>query len=289
MSRLFKRFISLSLIRPKIEIDRGGFGFFQELPNVVTITAMEVKFKIEKNLGKHPNKASITITNLAETTRAQIQKVPLIVQLSVGYDGAENLAHLFSGDLRIADTVNNGPHVETTLEMGEGDRAFQYAFASQAYSQSTVFHVVSDTIGKLGLPVPPGLDLVKELKLPYTGTIHAPAERALTELLTPAGISWSIQDGRFVPLKDTQAREGEAIVIREGDGMVGSPKITAAKKPGETPSLHAKLLIDPRVVAGCKVDVRSRDVNGVFRVERVEHTGDFRGKEWYTEIRGKHL
>ncbi len=289
MSRLFKRFMRLDLIKPKIDVI-GHFGFFTQLPNVVSITALEVKFKIEKSLGKHPNKAHVVITNLAETTRAQIQTKPLIVRLSVGYDGIENLQHLFSGDLRIADTDHNGPHVETKLEMGEGDRAFQYASVSQAYSGSTVLTAVKDTINKLGLPVPP--DLLKtlpDLSRPYTGVLHGAASDALTELLTPLDASWSMQDGKFVALKATQTREGEAIVIRQGDGMVGSPKIAASKKPGEPPTLTVKTLIDPRIVAGCKVDVRSREINGVFRVEHVEHTGDFRGKEWYTDIRGKHL
>ena len=288
MSRLYKRFLSLSLIKPKVDKVLSHF-FFQALPNVVTITALEVKFKIEKNLGKQPNKATITITNLSEESRSHVQKTPLIVRLAVGYEGPENLQHLFSGDLRISDTVFNGPHVETTLEMGEGDRCYQFAHFSKSYSNSTVLRAVTDVLGTMQLPVPASLASIAALKIPYTGALHGPAERELSTLLTPAGIGWSIQDGRFVALKTTQAREGQAIVIQEGDGMVGSPAITAAKKPGETPSLGVKTLIDPRITPGCKIDVRSRDVNGLFRVEKLDHTGDFRAVDWYTQIRAKRL
>ncbi len=209
------------------------------------------------------------------------------MRLSVGYDGEENLQHLFSGDLRIADTDHSGANVETTLEMGEGDRAFQFAHVSRSYSGVPQIKVVSDAITSLGLPVPESLKAITALSLPFTGVVHGPAHAEVTNLLTPAGVGWSIQDGQFVALAAAQVREGEAVLIRQGDGMVGSPKIGASKKPGEAPMLHVKTLIDPRISAGGKIQVRSRDINGVFRVEHLEHSGDFRGKDWYTEVRAR--
>ena len=71
--------------------------------------------------------------------------------------------------------------------------------------------------------------------------------------------------------------------------MVGSPKMSLPKKPGETPSLHVRTLIDARIRAGGKISVQSKEINGVFRVEKLEHTGDFRGKDWYTDVIAKHL
>jgi hypothetical protein len=291
MSRLFKRFIQLSLIKPKIEKVQTPLGFWAQQPNAVIVRTMRVRFKIEKNLGKHPNKASITITNLAPETIAALKK-PLIVQLEVGYDGVENLQKLFSGDLRIADTMHNGPDVDTKLEMGEGDTAFQFGHISQAYaSGSKVLSTVKDALGQLGLPVPPGLDAVAELQGVHAGgiTLHGQAHRELSKLLTPVGMSWSMQEGKAVLLRDGQVRESQAVVISLKNGMVGSPQLGAGKKPGEAASLHVKTLIDPRIVAGCQISVDSRDVKGLFRVEHLEHSGDSRSKDWYTTIKARQL
>jgi hypothetical protein len=281
MSRLFKRFMTLSLIKPTIQIAQGHF-FQTLLPNATTITQMQVKFSIEKGLGKQPNKAAISIVNLAESTRVALKK-PLIVRLAVGYDGAENEQHLFSGDLRIASTIHDGPHVVTNLEMGDGDTAFQFGSIRKSYSNSKLIDAITDVAGSLGVKVPTDLRTLAGQQR-YTGVLSGPSHRELSKLLTPLGSSWSIQDGTLVALKETQVREGEAVVIREGDGMVGSPQFGTSKKPGEPPKLNVKLTIDPRIRAGGKISVKSRDIDGLFRVENVRHTGEFRGKDWYTEV-----
>lgn len=291
-NRLYKRFIQLTLIKPNVALTQTH-GFFVQLPNAVTIRDLRVAFHIEKNTGKRPNKASVTVTNMALTTRALFDKKPLIVQLAVGYDGEKNLTQLFSGDLRIADTVHEGPDVNTKFQMGEGDRAYTFGHVSRSFAGgSKVLDVVKGITDSIGLELPPSIAAARDLQTEYTGgsTIHGPFERELTSALTPIGMSWSIQDGnRLVILKDTQVRENEAVLIEEGKGMIGSPAFGTPKKLGENPMLKVKTLINPLIKAGGKIVVRSRDINGTFRVERLTNTGDTRGPNWYTEIAAKQL
>lgn len=288
--RLYNRFLQLSLIRPIVQTVRTPEGFWARQPNAITIRAMRVQFKIEKHIGNHPNKASITVTNLAPETRAAFSKVPLIVQLDAGYDG--QLQRVFAGDLRVGDTIHKGPDVETTLEMGDGDTAYQFGHLSKSYSSgSKMIETVKDALGALGLPPPPGIDQIQELQGAFAGgaTFHGPAQKALTTVMTRVGMSWSIQDGKAVLLRDGEVRPGQAVVISEKTGMIGSPKLSAPKKPGEALKLHVRKVLDARIVAGGTVSVESQDVNGLFRVEHLEHVGDYRGKEWYTNVIGRKL
>lgn len=288
MGRQFKRVLSLQLIKPSIATN----AFFVQLPNAVTITQMEVKFKIEKSLSKKPNKASVTIMNLAESTRAQIEKVPLIVQLSVGYEDDPDLQRVFSGDLRIGDTTRQGPLVATQLEMGDGDRAYQFGHVSRSFGQGAkVVDAVIECAKGMGIGLPPGIAGAPGMqnRYPCGITLHGPAQTQMSKILTPVGQSWSLQDGQLVILTDRQPREGEAILINQASGMVGSPKLGPPKKPGETPSLKVRKLIDSRIVAGCKIKMDARDVKGLFRVEKLAHSGDFRGKDWYTDIDARQL
>ncbi len=293
MSRLFTRVLALTLIKPVTD-SSGPRGFFAQQPNAVTIRSMRVKFHIEKALGKSPNKASVTITNLAETTRAQIEKAPLIVRLEVGYDGQENLQTLFTGDLRTAFTSHDGPDVNTTLQMGEGDRAFQFAHVNRSFApNSTILDAVKECAKTIGLDLPKAILNAPELARQHANgvSLHGPAQKVLTSLLLPVGYSWSMQEGKLIALKQAQVLENQAVVIQQQDGMIGSPQLAPPKKPGESAMLTVKTLVDPRIVAGCKIDVRSKDkvVNGLFRVEKCTHTGDSRSKDWYTSIEARLL
>lgn len=291
--RLYKRFLRLSLVNPNGNVATFSGIFFAQLPNALIIRDQRVKFHIEKNLGKHPNKATITVTNLAETTRAQFIKRPLIVRLEVGYDGEQNVHQIFSGDLRIADTVHDGPDVNTKLELGEGDRAFQFARISRAYAPgSPLLSAVKDIASSIGLDLPASITSAPELQAARFAngyTAHGPAQRELSALLTPIGFGWSMQDGKLVALRENGVLDNQAVVIREGDGMIGSPEFGQPKKAGEAAMLKVKTLIDPRIVAGCKIQLQSRDVHGLFRVEQFVNTGDTRSKDWYTEIQARQI
>ena len=68
----------------------------------------------------------------------------------------------------------------------------------------------------------------------------------------------------------------------------GSAK-TAPTKETKVPSLKLRAQLYPSILPGMRIEVRSRDVQGIYRVERVAHTGDTGGGDWQTEIEGKPL
>lgn len=283
----FKRFVAVTLIKP---VTGPNAGFFKQQPNALTIRDLRVKFSIEKDLGKAPNKASITITNLAEATRSEIRK-PMIVRLEVGYEGVENLQHLFSGDLRFATTTQDGPDVNTRLELGDGDRAYQFARVSRSFIPgASVLSAVGEAAKSMGVTVPDALtDALRTGKIDSGLTMHGLAHREMTALLTPAGFSWSIQDGKMVAVREKQLLENQALLLTPENGLVGSPRIVPAKKPGDSPMLNVRIRIEPRARCAGKAQVKSRDVNGVFRIEKVKHDGDSRGQEWFTDLDARQL
>lgn len=288
-NRLYKRFVEVALIKPSVT-----FGaWFQPVPNALIIRDLRVQFKIEKQLGKEPNKADIVVTNLAPATRTEFEKKPLIIRLQIGYDGSQNLQHLFSGDVRIAATERNGNDWDTKFQMADGDRAYQFAHVSRSFSGATrVLDAVKECTDAIGLPLPPGIESAREMQAQFAGgvTLHGPAHAELTHLLTPAGMSWSIQDGKLQILRPNDAvKPNTAIVISQDTGMVGSPAYGDPKKLGGSPVLKVKCLCKPEIFAGVIIAVQSRSINGQFRVDKVTHTGDTRAKDWFTELEAKPL
>lgn len=272
----------MSLIRPTPDLN-----WFNVLPNAVIITEQRVQFKIEKTLGKEPNKCEVTVTNLAPTTRADVERKPLLVRLEVGYESIDNVEQIFAGDCRKASTARSGVDWNTKFLLGDGDRAFQFARTSRSFSPNTkVGTIVNEIVGDLKLPLPKGVKDALEFQKSMVGgyTAHGPSERELTNILTPLGMSWSMQDGQLQILREAEAAPGSAFVISQDTGMIGSPEYGDPKKQGGNPILKVKTQIYPKLVCGGLISVQSRDIKGIFRIEQLTHTGDTHAPSWETEI-----
>lgn len=278
MTRLYKRSASLAIakITP---------GTFFTTTDVLTIADLRVQFSIVKTLGQHPNTCKITISNLAEATRASVQKKPLAIRLDAGYDG--DLRRLFAGDLRWAASKQDGATWLTELTGGDGDRAYRYGFASRSFRAGTdVKTVLAEAAKSAGLRIPTSIAEARELlDQVATGiTLHEPSRDALTKILKPKGLDWSIQDGSLQVLRSGEARPGSALLVSVDTGMIGSPEYGAPKKAGAAPVLSVTSLLYPEVSPGGTIEVFSRSVRGFFRVEQVKHDGDTHGDEWTTTI-----
>lgn len=276
----------------------GGFvnknpGFFDQLPNATVIEDLRITFKIEKNLSSEPNTCEMTITNLAAVSRADLEKKPLIVRIDAGYDGVAK--HLFLGDLRWGFSKLDGVNWETTLQMADGDRAYRFARVNRSYKAHTpVVQVIKDIVKTMGLATPSGAELGTaasiDAQFATGGSMQGPARDELARLLAPYGYHFSTQDGKLQILRDEEARADQASVISADNGMIGSPQRAAPDKSGKPQMTTAKMLLYPELTPGQKVQILSKTVNGIFRLERVTHDGDTHSKDtWTTEIEAKPL
>lgn len=287
-SRLYKRACSLTVYRTA-PVTTGFIGanpqFFAPQPNGVQITGLRVQFKIEKSLDSTPNKSEITVSNCAETTRAFLQSKPLIAQLDAGYDG--NLRHVFSGDVRFAYSTHEETDWETKLSLGDGDRAYRYARTSRSYKKgASVMTALQEAAGSMGLKLDPSVTASTTLQAQFaTGrTLQGPTRDELTRLLAPFGYHWSIQDGRLQILKDQNASPTSAYDVSQSTGMIGSPEWTTPEKSGASSRLKVKMLLFPELIPGGTIHVSSEAIEGLFRLNKVEHTGDTHGDDWMTEV-----
>lgn len=275
--------------------------FFDELPNATVIEDLRFTFSVEKSIDREPNKCEVEITNLAPTTRVNLTTKPLKVLVMAGYDGFAR--YLFKGDLRFGHSKQDGTEWLTTLQLADGDRAYRHAQIHKSYRKgSSVLNALRDVVGSMGLQLDSRMNVSPELQSGFASG-RAMSGRAcdeLTTLLEPYGYTWSIQDGRMQILKDSEIRAGEALLIDEAAGMIGSPEYQVpdvsttkngqlTKGAAKGPRLQVKMLLWPELSPGAKVQVRSNAVDGSFRIERVTHTGDTYDGDWTTEIECKPL
>jgi hypothetical protein len=287
--RLFRRGARLTLYRPL-----PAPNYFATEPNAIVIEQLRVSFEVTRDLEPEPNNATITIYNLAETTRAEMQDDTrsLRVRLDVGYDG--NLARIFDGDARRVTSRFEGPDVVTKIEAGDGERAFRNARFSRSYPKGTdAKQIVKDLAGSMGLKVPTSAqDVIAGKEFPSGAAIHGPSEASMRTTLKRYGLGYSVQDGQLQILGEGEARADAAFVIDESTGLIGSPELGLEEgeygQPGKV-RLSCRVLVYPGIVPGSRLSLDARDVKGLFVAERVKHVGDTHASPWFTEIEGRPL
>lgn len=292
MARLFGRVAALTIARPLGAATSDPAGFFNQESNALVIERQRVRFVVEKSLGSTPNKAVIEVFNLAEITRAEVARTPLHVRLDAGYE--DDPRRVFVGDLREGSGLSRLEVVDwnTKLECADGIRAHRHARHARSYpAGASVREVLGDVAKSMGLKIPRNVEDAKELLDQFvTGTVASgPSAREMDRLLRPRGLGWSVQDGRLQILREGDVRADEAVVIAQDTGMVGSPEWAAPKKKGGKPAIAFRTLLDPRIAPGGRVRLISRAASGDFKVEKVKHTGDTHGPEWFTDVEAKVL
>lgn len=264
---------------------RFGSYFGDPVPGSTVIRDLHIQFAVEKDDKTTSNKASISITNLAKSTRADLAQLPRRMILEAGYDG--NLSVLFVGDVTTSPgSTDDGIDTVTTLIGKDGGRAIKHARINKSYRGVTsILTAARGAIAAMGLREPANLALYEELQTQYPHgiTLYGQASDNLSQLLAPFGMGWSIQNGRLKISKATETSPG-TIVLDATAGMLGSPEVSPPSKPGEKPTVAARFLLFPELEPGSKCDLRSKTYTGSVKLKAVKHNGDNMGGDMMTEI-----
>lgn len=289
--RLYHRNVRLTIVTRPTGFIGNNPGFFEELDNAVTITAMRVRATIEKNSGKHPNKTAIKISNLSEDTRTQIERAKVSARLEAGYDGVYRLIAI--GDVRPNGAYSrreDSTEIVTTLELGDGLAAFAHARMNRCYRPPiTVLRVLTDCANSMGMALPPEIQQSAELRQAISDgvSLHGPTRDVLTRLLAPYGFNWSSQNGRLSILRDEQARPGEAIPVNTGTGLINIPERTTPDSDKGKVEVKFQSLLYPEIEPGKICRLESEHLNLDVKVTDVKHELDTDSDQYTTDVTGR--
>jgi hypothetical protein len=274
-------------------------GFFRQGGDTITIRDLRVRFEIEKHIGSEDsgepgrNTCAVTVTNLSENSRAELQVKPLHVRIDAGYDGS--VSRLFQGDLRWSQSRNESVDWETRLELGDGERALRGARSNRSFEAGTTLKVVlADVAKSMGLALPANALEKPEMATQFVNgiSISGRSEYELKRLLKPHKLHWSVQFGELQILsRNEYVKDADKPpIISQDTGMIGTPEYASPPKESTSnntqshSTLTVRSLLYPGLYPGKRVEIRSRSVNGLFRIDSVRHVGDTEGDEWQTEL-----
>jgi hypothetical protein len=130
--------------------------------------------------------------------------------------------------------------------------------------------------------------------------IYANARDHLKKLADTYGFTWSVQDGNLVFISQGAYLPNQAVVITSKTGMIGTPQQTTEGidvKALLNPNIkvHGRIQLDNASIARMKIDFWTPGSpantpspishDGFYYALLVEHSGDTRGQEWYSNLR----
>lgn len=255
----------------------------------IEITDLDISFRIHKSLTPSPNAAELTILNLSAANRSALEHIQIVpVQIDVGY--AKGMSTIFLGDLRVAMTTHEGPDYVTRLSAGDGEQAVRKARVNitikpSAATNDSVLDAVARSLG-VGIG---NLEQAKNqlrasgLSNQFTegAVLSGSAFREMNGICRTLGLSWSVLDGKLLILPLGVALAGQALLISENTGMIGSPTVD------NSGVLTVKTLLIPDIFPGRKLVLESERISGQYRIEICDYSGDTAATDWYCTIQGK--
>jgi len=282
------------------------------------LAGLRFSFSVEKGATKSPNKCSVKVWNLADTTRQKISVIGNVLILKAGYTKDNGAVQIFAGDVTRAATAREGADYITELELMDGLTEFRDTKVSVSYAAGVMgMQVIRSIASRFSLPVrelPTGItDRQYPAGFAFVGRLRDAMDKACDYL----GLEWSIQGREVQVIKKGGVYRLKAIVLSPDSGMIDSPALesktmteAAAAKEGYTRKtagvtetyqrddetgeiekvlqvngLTVKSLLQPTIEPGGYVQIKSKGIDGAFfRVESLTHTGDTHGTEWHTNL-----
>ena len=273
--------------------DKSGVG--------LNLSGLHIVFKVKKTDAQTPNTAEIRVYNVAETTVAQIRKEFKRVLLQAGYEG--NPGVIFDGNIKqVRFGREGGVNTYIDIAAGDGDSAYNFAVVNSTLAagarQSDQIKAASAPMAGRGV----GQGHIGDTgghALPRGKAMYGMSRDYLRQSAQAAGATWSIQDGKLQFIPTTGILPGQAVVLNSKTGLVGQPEQT-------NDGIKARCLLNPMLKIGGKVQINEQDVaqaklpdaapgapankpaaiasDGFYRLLVVEHTGDTRGNDWYSDL-----
>lgn len=273
--------------------DQAGSG--------LDLSGMRVRFSVKKSDVQTPNSADIRVYNLAEETANRIRREFTRVTMQAGYES--NFGTIFDGNIKQI-TVGRENGVDTFLDIaaGDGDDAYNYSVVNATLaagaSQRDQINATAASMGARG--VKPGfIDDTGQARLPRGKVMYGMARDYIRQSAEASEASWSVQDGKLQVVKLTGVLPNQAVVLNSKTGLVGTPEQT-------NDGIQARCLLNPSLKIGGKVQINESDVaqarledtnkddpvnkpvaiekDGFYRLLVVEHSGDTRGNDWYSDL-----
>ena len=255
------------------------------------VTDLRVTFTAKKTLKSSSNMCQVSIYNLNETSRNQIQNIDDIFILSAGYKDEGGAEILFVGNITKFEHKYQAPEWISTIEFNDGAKTLRDTKLSISFAPGKAVKDVIKSVAKsFGNPIKFFTSEGGSQQFAQGFADIGTSKQMMDALCEKAGYEWCIQNGEIKVVPVGKADGLSTVLLSPDTGMIGSPEkvedtgtsgIQGQKKAG----WKVRSLLLPKLEPAGRVSIQGSKAikTAVYRVEAVEHKGDTHGEEWTTE------
>lgn len=242
---------------------------------------LRITFNITKTITSEPNTSEISIYNLNQNSRNLItSKVYDHVELFVSYQ-EDDLRMIFKGDIIEVINTQSGLDIITKLKCSDGYFAYteKIIVKTIAAGQTDADVLHKEVISSFSIQQG-AIDLPYDQALPRARVFMCDTRDVANRIAQNNNADWSIQDHQLIIIPKNKAiQNDDGFIISSTTGMIGSPKKTSK-------GLEITTLCNPHFKIGSlvKVESKSEEYNGHYKVKSIQHSGDLTGNEWKSKL-----
>ena len=263
-----------------------------ESQKAIDIKENRIKFEITKSYNPRENIGRIEIWNLSLETRNQITASNSLVRLFAGYEKFKGLLEIAQGDITNVRHNRNKTDTVTQIYLEEGYSVLRlnpvsFSFKGEVGLKEILSKIAEDT------------DLYFKLvhiedSMSVTGGYSAIGglDVVLNEMAVVFEFTWSMQSGIII-LKGKKVETGtEVMMLSPASGLILNPesvkKISVRLVDDDDPlpqdTYAIQSLMQPHLQVYDTIVVKSPSLNGNFQIQKISHTADSRGNDWYSNM-----
>lgn len=267
--------------------------------DALDLSSMQFVFNVQAFTITTPKTAQIRVYNLSGDTARKVTKEGESVILSAGYGG--NFNTIFQGQITQARIGReNGTDTYLDITAADGDQVYNFGVVNFSVTAG------SDVVGRIGQ-----IANAAGIKL---GTIQAPENGAklsrgavffglardhLRAQCATIGTNWCINDGKLDVIAEGGYKSSDVPVITAATGLIGVPEQTDI-------GISFRCLLNPHLQQNERVQIDNSlirqfgfstsieaqtqvntvpplSADGVYILLYVNHYGDTRGNDWYSD------
>lgn len=252
------------------------------------------------------NQCTVQIYNLSYANRQKVKNIikennqrqkqdpplpRLTLQVFAGYAEGDGLEFLYSGDIEHTVTIYQPPDYITTISVYAGALDFRGEFVKLAYKAGIDTKTILNQIASaLKMGIDKASVFGDTLKFSNGLSLSGQAKGALDKVAEMAGLRYVVTANKtlkFAPIGQSSA--DEILLLSPETGVINPVKELDSQfnQLGDFSILNGwevDTLLQPKAIPPARVKVETKEVQGIFYIQSVEHKGDTRGNEWMSVL-----
>lgn len=257
-------------------IIEGAFNIDLSQKNDVNGRRLSMDFDIHHTDDSSPSTGTVTIYNLKESTRKQMETKDLKISVFAGY---KDFKMIGSGDIKDVVHTLRSATWETKITIGDGKKTHDKTVFNRSYKEGIDIKSIVDEVTKsFEIPV---RDITSALGGATLGglSLTGKSKDIMNDLSQANEFDWSIIDGELL-ITDQNKDDGQsAIVANVNTGLINTPQHT-----DKGVKFDMQLNPDVRPKRLVILETRSNSSSVLYRIGEAQFTGNNYGGRFDVRI-----